>query len=422
MKFEGKKILILGGNPETAPLVSTAKKMGLVTYVIDLVHDSPAKRVSDHAIDGNAADIDLLERVVIAHNIDGVLVGVADILVPTYEEVCRKFNMPCYANKNAIKVFCSKVEFYEECKRFNLNVIPNYTKSLLAEENIDSIEYPVIVKPIDSGGGVGMSVVNSFDELIVAIEKAKQSSRVGEFICEKYIKNGQDIQAYYTIIDGSYFLSSIVDRTTNKSQGLTSPVCIGASYNSKHIDLFKAAADQKFKDMFKSNDIQNGIMSLQCFVVDDRIYPYDPGFRLQGEGQHLMLKAVNGFDHREMLINFAMTGAMWDGDFSVVNDLYLGGKYACSVWVLLKKGVIHHITGLDKIKQMPSYKDMMQRFDIGDEILSSYVGTEKQVFARIYIASDSDRGLRKAVEFIHANLVVKNSLGENMIIDYFSLN
>jgi hypothetical protein len=64
----------------------------------------------------------------------------------------------------------------------------------------------------------------------------------------------------------------------------------------------------------------------------------------------------------------------------------------------------------------------MQRFDVGDEILSSYVGTEKQVFARIYIASDSSEGLKKSVEFIHANLIIKNSLNENMILDYFHLN
>jgi len=422
MNFKNKKILILGGNPETASLVAVAKSLGLLTCVVDLVPNSPAKRISDYSVDCNAADVELLEKIVIDHNISGVMVGVADILVPAYEEVCRKFNFPCYANKNAIRVFSSKAEFANECRKFNLNVIPNYNDLLMTGEGLDCIEYPVIVKPIDSGGGVGMSIVNSYSELIVAIDKAKLNSRVGEFICEKYIKNGQDIQVYYTIVNGQYFLSSIVDRTTNKSQGLISPVCIGAMYNSKYIEIFKANAHQNFVEMFESNDIRNGVMSIQCFIDEGRIFPYDPGFRLQGEGQHLMLKGINGFDHRQMLVNFAITGSMWEGDFSVVNDLYLRGKYACSVWILLEEGVINSIVGLDKIKDMLCYLDMMQRFDVGDEILSSYVGTEKQVFARIYIASDSSEGLKKSVEFIHANLIIKNSLNENMILDYFHLN
>jgi phosphoribosylaminoimidazole carboxylase (NCAIR synthetase) len=421
MKIKNQKILILGGNPETAALVKVAKKLGLITYVVDLVNNSPAKKISDFSIDGNATDVNLLRKIVTENNVDGVLVGVADVLVPAYEEICREFNFPCYANIDAISVFTSKDGFFKACKKFNLDLIPNYTDSVLTEVNLDHIEYPVIVKPVDSGGGVGMSISNNYPELKIAVNKAKLNSKVGKFICEKYIKNGQDIQVYYTFVNGEIFLSSIVDRTTNKSQGLISPVCIGASYNSKYIDIFKNNAHQKFIEMFHFYGIKNGVMSIQCFVDQNRIYPYDPGFRLQGEGQHLMLNAINGFDHREMLINFAMTGSIWEGDFSTVNDLYLHGKYACSVWVLLNEGLISTVKGIDVIKRMPAFKDIMLRFDVGDEILPSYIGTEKQVFSRIYIAADNVEGLNNAIEFIHQNLLINDSQGNNMVLDYFRL-
>ena len=38
-------------------------------------------------------------------------------------------------------------------------------------------------------------------------------------------------------------------------------------------------------------DIKNGILSIQCFVKNNELYPYDPGFRLQGEG--IILSVVN---------------------------------------------------------------------------------------------------------------------------------
>jgi biotin carboxylase len=421
MKLKDKKILILGGNPETASLVKVAKNLGLITYVVDLVANSPAKKISDFSIDGNATDVQLLRKIIKENNVDGVLVGVADILVPAYEEICRDFNLPCYANIEAISVFTSKDGFSKACKKFNLDLIPNYTDSILTEVNLDCIEYPVIVKPVDSGGGVGMSISNNYLELRAAVDKAKLNSRVGKFICEKYIKDGQDIQVYYTFVNGEFFLSSIVDRTTNKSQGLTSPVCIGASYNSKYIDIFKNNAHQKFVEMFNFYGIKNGVMSIQCFVDQDRVYPYDPGFRLQGEGQHLMLNAINGFDHREMLINFAMTGSMWDGDFAAINDLHLHRKHACSIWVLLSEGLISKVDGIDAIKSMSTFMDIMQRFNEGDEILSSYIGTEKQVFSRIYIASDSAEDLNNSIEFIHKNLSINDFQGKKMIVDYFRL-
>jgi hypothetical protein len=418
--FEEKKILILGGNPETAALVRVANELGLVTYVVDLVENSPAKRVADFGIDGNAADVDFLSNIIKSNKIDGVLVGVADILVPAYEEVCRLFDFPCYANSAAINIFCTKDGFIKACKTFDINTIPNYTSNIINKININLVEFPVMVKPVDSGGGVGMTIAHDFSELLLAVDKAKSNSRVGRFICEKYM-TGQDIQVYYTFVDGEIYLSSVIDRKTNTSQGNISPVCIGASYNSIYKELFIATMNNKFINLFKNVGIKNGVMSIQCFVEGDQIYPYDPGFRLQGEGQHLMLNAINGFDHREMLINFAMSGSMWPGNFSIVNDINLRGKRACSVWILLSCGVISSITGLDFIRNMPNFLDIVQRFDIGDEVLPSFIGTEKQVFARIYIASNKLENLRLSISFIHNSLAVLNSSGNNMIIDYYGI-
>ena len=414
-----KKLLILGGNPETASIVIIAKKMGVITYVVDLVANSPAKRVCDYPFNGNAADIILLTKIIIENNIDGVLVGVADILVPAYEEVCRLFNFPCYANLAGIKIFTSKDGFINTCKRFSISTIPNYTENILSNKNIDLIEYPVMIKPVDSGGGVGMSIAYDYFEMSESVNKAKLNSRVGRFICEKYIINGQDIQIYYTIINGIIYLSSIVDRTTNKSQGNLSPVCIGALYNSKFIDLYIENMNSKFIDLIKYAEIKNGVLSIQCFVDEGKIYPYDPGFRLQGEGQHLMLNAINGFDHREMLINFALNFPMWNGDFTVVNDLYLQGKSACSVWILLRSGLISNIEGINYITSMTNFMDIMIRFEVNDRVEESFIGTEKQVFARIYLAANNITELRDSVDLIHSKLIIQDDKGANMIVDFY---
>ena len=39
-----KKIMILGGNPETATLVDRSLAMGIYTIVVDMGQGSPAKR------------------------------------------------------------------------------------------------------------------------------------------------------------------------------------------------------------------------------------------------------------------------------------------------------------------------------------------------------------------------------------------
>ena len=43
-EFEGKKLLIMGGNPETTPLVKVANEMGLKTIVTSARHTDDAKK------------------------------------------------------------------------------------------------------------------------------------------------------------------------------------------------------------------------------------------------------------------------------------------------------------------------------------------------------------------------------------------
>ena len=51
--IKGKKLLILGANPETANLVRVAQEMGVTTIVTDYDSNAPAKKVADISYDIN---------------------------------------------------------------------------------------------------------------------------------------------------------------------------------------------------------------------------------------------------------------------------------------------------------------------------------------------------------------------------------
>ena len=99
-----KKLLILGANPETIPLIRTAKSMGLYTIVTDPDSNAPAKKVADKGININGMDVDALVEFGKQENIDGVLVGVADRLIEPYQKVAKKLNLSCYGNEYQCEV------------------------------------------------------------------------------------------------------------------------------------------------------------------------------------------------------------------------------------------------------------------------------------------------------------------------------
>jgi hypothetical protein len=146
---------------------------------------------------------------------------------------------------------------------------------------------------------------------------------------------------------------------------------------------------------------------IQFFVDDTTFYAYDPGFRLQGEAPHLYLKHFNRFDHREMLLRFAMTGSMWPGDFHQVNDPAFKGQYATTLWVLLKAGRVGTVAGMDAVRAHPHVVGA----DMG--------GTERQVFARIYTTAQTPQASAEVLRFIHDTVVVQDDTGADMVLDRY---
>src|SRR3990172_8974958 len=166
MSIKGKKLMILGGNPETAVLVETANAMGIHTIVVDPVPNSPAKKAACKSYNVDGMDVSGLVKVAQNERVDGILVGVADILVGSYQKVCEKLHLPCYASENIVKALTRKDGFRDVCAEYGIDGIPSYNLDPnMDRKDLLKIKYPVMVKPVDNGGGVGMQICYNEDEL-----------------------------------------------------------------------------------------------------------------------------------------------------------------------------------------------------------------------------------------------------------------
>jgi biotin carboxylase len=292
MGIAGKKLLILGGNPETAPLVEVANHMGVKTIVTSARSSDAAKKIAWKSYDVDGMDVPGVIALARDEQVDGVLVGVADILVPSYCKVCDALDLPCYATQSIVDVFAFKDRFKAACERYGIRGIPEfYLDADMRPEDIAGIRYPVMVKPVDNGGGVGMTVCYTEEDLRPAVEKALAASVQKRFIVEKYMQS-DDMGIYYTFKDGVCSASCIMDRCLTNEQPGFSGVCLGSIYPSKHIDRYFERMHDNARRLFNDIGIRNGVLMLQGFCENGEFYMYDPGFRLQGEAPHLLMKAL----------------------------------------------------------------------------------------------------------------------------------
>lgn len=418
-EFEGKKLLILGGNPETTPLVEIANNMGIKTIVTSGRHSDAAKKAAWKACDVDGMDVPGIIALAREEKVDGVLVGVADILVPSYCKVCDALGLPCYATQQIVDVFAFKDVFKSTCERYGVHGIPEYYLDAdMKREDLDKIKYPVMIKPVDNGGGVGMTVAYNEEELVEGVKKALAASNKKRFIVEKYMLC-DDMGMYYTFKDGYCSASCIYDRYTTDEQPGLSRVCLGGTYPSKHLNEYFERMHDNAVRMFKEIGIKNGVLMLSGFYEDGEFYVYDTGFRLQGEAPHLLMKAVHGFDQREMLIRFALTGSEGDIDLEKDDDTYLRGKFAATLWILLKEGHIAEIRGMENIDNDKRVVANIQRLHAGDDVLPEWIGTEKQVLTRIYLVCDSKEELADCLKEYGEKIKVLDSDGKNLVLKGF---
>lgn len=418
-EFEGKKLLILGANPETIPLVQTANELGVKTLVTSNVPNDAAKQYAWKACNVDGMDVPGLIALANEEKIDGVIVGVADILVPVYCKVCAALNLPCYATQEIVDIFSYKDVFKATCERYGVHGIPEYYLDAdLKQEDIKKIKFPVMVKPVDGYSGFGMTVCYNEDDLPAAVEKALAVSKKKRFIVERYMQC-DDMGMYYTFKDGFCSASCIYDRYTTDEQPGLSRVCLGGTYPSKHLNEYFKRMHPNVLRLFQEIGIKNGVLMLSGFYDDGEFYVYDTGFRLQGEAPHLLMKAIHGFDQREMLIRFALTGSEGNVNLETDDDTRLRGKWASTLWFLLKKGKIAKIEGMDGIVNDTRVVANVQRLSEGDEVLPEWIGTEKQVLTRMYLVCDTKQELADCLHEYQSKIKVYDVNGNNMVLRGF---
>lgn len=406
-----KKVLILGANPETVSLILKAKKMGCYTIVTDYDPNAYAKKYADEAANVDAVDIDGLVALAKEKQVDGVLVGVAEALLPAYCEVCERLGFPAYSTKDVFEFMIRKDMFKEKCREYGVPTIREYTT-----ENINTANFPVIIKPVDSCSSKGIRVCNTREELEDDINYALSFSSSKKYLIEEYMQ-GDEVISYYVMQNGNPIFVAMCDRYTFKPKAdlVQLPTCY--IYPSRHIDSYMQHTDEAVKKMIKGLGLNNGSIFFQCFVDADGIVRiYEPGYRLNGAQEHMVVSKVSGIDAKEMYINLALTGSVSNVDLEPLANPK-PEQISCKLSPLVRTGTISQIKGLDEIAKIPGVASINPSYRDGDTVTGE--GTLKQIVCRFFIVCNTKRELAAAIDEIQNRLRVIDENGEEMIVGLF---
>lgn len=416
--LRNKKLLILGGTKISMEIVRSARKLGATVYVTDYLENSPAKKVADNSFMVSTTDVDSVVNLIKKEKIDGVLTGFVDTLLPFYQQICQKAGLPCYATKEQIEICIDKNRFKELCRKFGIPVVPEYTLNYPLDINqIGSLEYPLLIKPVDNSGARGVFICNNSRELEKKYEICLNFSNSKKILVEKYVQ-AKEATIFYLIQDGEIVLSSMADRHVNHNQLGIIPLPVCYTFPSKHLEDYQKILDPKVREMFQSIDIKNGIIFIQSFIENGECIFYEMGFRLTGTLEYKIIESFNGINPMQMMINFALTGKMCD--FNIRDRLQPNyNKYGFNITYLIKPGQIGKINGINKILKFDAVMDAVLSYDVNDIIPDTAVGTLQQVILRVFGATQDKLSLKKIINKIHNTIEVQDINGNNMLLAMF---
>ena len=409
--LRGKRLLILGGMRFSCEIVKTAQSLGIYTLVADYnkIEDSPAKQIADEAVDLSVIDVDAVVSYIKNNDIDGVFVGFNDMLLPYYAEICEKSGLPCYGTKQQFETLIAKDKYKSLCRQFGVPTIPEY------DINDDHIEYPVLVKPVDSSGSRGITICHCHDELVKAVEIGKKASKTGKVLIERYMY-GREVTVFWTFQGGNYYLSALANRHVKHNQGDdVIPLPVGYTLPSVFLPKYQKEVEDNCKKMFRHLGIKDGMMFMQCKVEDGTCYVYDLGFRPTGSLEYKILKRVCGYDPLEMMIRHSLTGIMGSEDIAPrVNPMF--AMPAFNVSCLCAPGTIRDIVGIDDVKSFPEVEDVVCGHVPGETITEQMRGLLAQITVRVLGSVANKDQLLPTMQKIDDTIRIIGDDGENLLL------
>ena len=400
-----KRILLLGGNHLMTSLVEECHAIGLEVYLTDNIKDAPAKKTCDHAFDISIRDIDAILDLIQEYQINGVLCGFTDSVLPYYQQICQRAGVPCYiTNERQISVTTNKSTLKKELKSHSIPCLDSYDEKVL-----NTSHFPVIIKPTDNSGGRGIQLCSKINDLKKALEGAKEHSKSNQVIIEEML-NAPEATVFYFIKEGEINYLGIGDRLTCQIYNDSIQLPTLYRFPSNHQESYISQLDNKVRTLIASLEMDNGLVYLQMFYHKNTFIVYELAYRLTGSLEYKIFEKILGYNPARELAAFAVGREMRSIEPSS-NTAMCG--YNLTISCDDNRDIVS-VTGLEDIIGFTSVIYVHQNFTLGGSAGKAEKGTLAQVIYRILFIAVSEREARDIITMIKKTLRLHGKSGNDI--------
>lgn len=358
-----KKLLILGGDHFTIPVVEAAHKQGYYVITCDYLPNNVAHKYSDAFINYSTIDKEGILAWARKNPIDGILTF-TDSGVITTAYVQHYLGLPQIGPLESVEILQNKARFrrFLADNGFKVPKAKGYASLEDAINDAGCFKWPIMVKPVDSAGSKGVSKIEKLEQLKEAVDFALNFSISKEFIIEEFIeKDGCSSDSDCFSVDGRFkFISFSAQRFDENSMGIYTPAAY--SWPATMTSQAQKELSEELQRLISLLGMKTTIYNIETRVGADG-NPYIMEVTPRGGGNRLaeMLRYATGVD----MITAAARAAV--GDLVAgVEQKPLVGHWAEIIVHADKTGALDNIEILPMVEPFVREKDFW--FKKGDVV------------------------------------------------------
>lgn len=331
-----RSLLLLGGSASQIAAIDVANRLGYRTVLCDYLEDNPGQYLADSFHLVSTTDLEGVLSVARSENVSGVVAYSSDPAAPTAAYVARELGLPGVPYDIACSL-CEKHLFRSFLIDNGFNAPRSASCAIGSLPDVSDMSFPLIVKPTDSSGSKGVTVVESSVALGDALEEAARYSRNGIVEVEEFIERDHPhvIEAEIFVVGGRVvswgLMNSIRDAETNPL--LPAAYTLPLDLPVEREGIVRAEVSR----LVAATGVDCGAFNIEMVIdKDNRLFFLDAGPRNGGNMLPEFISAASGRD----IVAATVLVAMGDVDgVDVSFDGKSGGHWGLGVLHATRPGV-----------------------------------------------------------------------------------
>lgn len=283
-----KNALLVDPNFSSLPLRRAIEGGGFRVCTIGRSASGGDYTSDPHHISADYSDLDALISAAKRLEAVALIPGCTDVSYDVCSRVAIELGLPGFESRDSTVSLHHKSAFRDLCVSLNLPTPKSYVDAPAAIND----GRPVIVKPVDSFSGRGVSVVKSnlLNELSQAVEYAQKFSSGGSVVIEQFIE-GQLFSYSAFLCHGAVWHAVLVAEYCNQS-----PFAVDVSFVEDHPRL-KAALHNDVNRLAGELSLESGLVHLQLIHDGVDYYLIEAARRCPGDLYSELIRLSTGLDY-----------------------------------------------------------------------------------------------------------------------------